>query len=98
MLVTTLLFGLVVLVAAGLFGWVRLRSAQAELFLLFRCANCGQKVRYLSSKAGREALCPRCRQRWTLPKAPPRLAASSRSGDGYPVKVGQRQVPPRSAA
>src|SRR5260370_20057159 len=40
----------------------------------FRCPDCGQKMRYAASRAGRDAICPRCRRRWTLPATPQPLA------------------------
>ena len=96
MVVTILLFGLIVLAAVRTFWKMQSRGPRAETFLLFRCPRCGQKVRYLAAKAGRDALCPRCLQRWTLPTTPQQVVPPGRQG--YAVKVGQRQIPPRSVA
>jgi hypothetical protein len=84
MLMTALFLGIVVLAASGTFRWVRSHNPEAEKYLLFRCPHCGQKVRYLASKAGRPGMCPRCRQQWTLPTAPPPLASASRGRNGRP--------------
>jgi DNA-directed RNA polymerase subunit RPC12/RpoP len=54
----------------------RMRSARPSdepTMYLYRCTDCGQKIRYAASRAGREALCPRCRSRCTLPTTPPPL-------------------------
>jgi len=60
---------LVLLLLAGAAGYflVRVPRRRAELFLYFRCQRCRKKLRYLESKAGSPAVCPRCRQRWVLP-------------------------------
>jgi hypothetical protein len=54
-----------------------------------RCPDCAQKVRYAPSRAGREAMCPRCRRRWTLPETPQPLPALEPSvrpyGRGRPL-------------
>jgi hypothetical protein len=68
---------LVLLVAtAATFGlggylWLRGRSRPEEPYYFFRCRQCAQKIRYLASRAGHEAGCPRCRGRCVLPLEPP---------------------------
>ena len=52
--------------AAGYF-LVRAPARTAHVFLYFRCQRCRQKMRYLESKVGKAAVCPRCRMRWVLP-------------------------------
>jgi DNA-directed RNA polymerase subunit RPC12/RpoP len=62
------------------------KREQAPAHHYFRCLECGQKMRYSASRAGREASCPRCRHRWTLPATPQPLAkqdvAAETSGRG----------------
>lgn len=50
-------------------GWWIHRARQPKALVSFRlrCPACGQKVRYNADRAGREAMCPRCRERLTLP-------------------------------
>jgi DNA-directed RNA polymerase subunit RPC12/RpoP len=48
----------------------RARPSDEPTMYLYRCTDCGQKIRYAASRAGREALCPRCRSRCTLPTTP----------------------------
>jgi DNA-directed RNA polymerase subunit RPC12/RpoP len=54
---------------AGATGYllVRAPARRAHVFLYFRCQRCRQKLRYQESKAGKPAICPRCRMRWVLP-------------------------------
>jgi hypothetical protein len=33
------------------------------------CPRCDQRVRYTADDVGLEIICPRCRRRWTLPRA-----------------------------
>ena len=98
MLVITLLLGVFGVSAAGAFLWVRPGNARQEKFHLFRCDGCGQKLRYLASKAGRAGMCPRCRRQWTLPASAQAPPAAIQSCDGIKVKVGQRRVLTRSCA
>jgi DNA-directed RNA polymerase subunit RPC12/RpoP len=91
MIVTTLVLGIVIIGAAGACLWIRAHP-QGEGILLFRCGACGQKLRCQASKAGRAGMCPRCRQRWTLP-ALTGLSAALEACDGYCVRVGERQTP-----
>jgi hypothetical protein len=51
------------------------RRPREAAFHYFRCPDCGQKMRYAASRAGRDAICPRCRRRWTLPATPQPLAS-----------------------
>ena len=67
MLATTFILGVIAIAAVGAFVFVRPRGLARGEFHLFRCGACSQKVRYLASKAGRPAMCPRCGQKWTLP-------------------------------
>jgi DNA-directed RNA polymerase subunit RPC12/RpoP len=93
---TILSLAAVVLAAAGAIFCVRRRNSQEEPFYFFRCTQCGQKVRYLASKAGREGMCPRCGQRWTLPRKPQIFDPAAYSIEGYELRVGQRRMPTRS--
>jgi DNA-directed RNA polymerase subunit RPC12/RpoP len=55
-------------VALGLLWWFAAsRAENAAEFLVCRCDECGQKVRYASTKAGRPGGCPRCKNRLILP-------------------------------
>src|SRR5207245_7022783 len=92
MLVTTLLLGVLSVSAASACLWIRACRPRQGGIVLFRCAACGQKLRCLASKAGRAGMCPRCRQRWTLP-ALTGLSAALEACDGYCVRVGERQTP-----
>ncbi len=61
---------LIILVAAffttTVFLWARMQDEE-EAYHVCRCKGCGQKLRYLASKAGRGNLCPRCGQLVILP-------------------------------
>jgi DNA-directed RNA polymerase subunit RPC12/RpoP len=92
MIATTLVLGTLIISAAGAYLWIRAHPSQGEGTLLFRCAACGQKLRCQASKAGRAGMCPRCRQRWTVP-ALTGLSAALEACDGYCVRVGERQTP-----
>jgi hypothetical protein len=61
------------LVSAGYFGRDGGRRDEPEVCHT-RCPRCDQKVRYAANRASREAMCPRCRRRWTLPATPEPLA------------------------
>jgi len=78
-------------VALGVAGivWFRARRSKAVQFEIFRCHSCGQKIRYLSSKAGRMGMCPRCKERWTLAKASASPAMVHSPDSRYPARVGQ---------
>ena len=71
MVLMWLLAGAVMAMAAG--GWwyfSQLRQRpKPEPFVYFRCCKCKGKLRFQVSKAGRPGMCPRCRERWTIPSA-----------------------------
>jgi hypothetical protein len=90
MLVIFVLLGIFVVSGAGVILSARSRAAQDE-FQYTRCGECGQKVRYLASKAGRPGMCPRCKQQWILPATPQVLPVALQAADGYLVKLGQRR-------
>ncbi len=71
------LFG--VSVTLGLIWWWQEgRLFRTEESLLYcRCEECGQKIRYLATRAGRPAGCPRCKRRWILPETPETVALST---------------------
>jgi hypothetical protein len=81
-----LLIGLVVVVAVSGFVLGRARQPKVEQFELCRCRRCGQKIRYLSSKAGQMGMCPRCKDRFTLPDASQVYASETQPS---PARVGQ---------
>src|SRR5260370_24669514 len=74
---------------AGTFLYFRRRTRGTDRYLSFYCTQCGQKVRYLSSKAGRGGMCPRCGLRCTLPTEVQAAPYSVRS-DGYELTVGKK--------
>ncbi len=78
---TLILFAATVLTAAALI-WAWKRAVRQESLQLSRCPDCGQKVRYRGSKAGRPGVCPRCRHRWTLPATPQQLPQPTHSPEG----------------
>jgi DNA-directed RNA polymerase subunit RPC12/RpoP len=86
MILTLILVAGTTLTAAILF-WARWRSGSREPYQVFRCPDCGQKVRYPESRAGRPAACPRCRQRLAHPVT--RLSRAGRSGDTAAQSVGR---------
>lgn len=50
-----------------------------------RCPCCEQKLRYAHEKAGKEAKCPRCSHRFSLPAKPRPVAPKFSSRVGYSV-------------
>jgi hypothetical protein len=76
------------LAAVGLV-WAGRRARREEPYCVFRCPGCGQKVRYQARKAGRAALCPRCRRPWTLPAGPQDLPDDNDyTAEGYSAREG----------
>jgi hypothetical protein len=68
------------LLAAGCvagFIFIRRRRSEPEEFDVFWCPACEQKIRYLSSRAGQMARCPRCKKYVTLPKRDEQAAIRS---------------------
>jgi DNA-directed RNA polymerase subunit RPC12/RpoP len=53
--------------AAGSYALIRFRSRAEPIIYHFRCPNCGQKLRYIADRAGRDAKCSRCRSVGRLP-------------------------------
>jgi hypothetical protein len=53
--------------------------------LVTRCPGCEQKLRYAPKRAGREAQCPRCNNRFPLPRRPRSVVppAAPRTKVGY---------------
>jgi DNA-directed RNA polymerase subunit RPC12/RpoP len=70
------------LVGAGVAGyWLTTkRQPVKEPVNLYRCSHCGQKLRYLASKAGNAGMCPRCRNRFVFPENSQEI-----TGDALPV-------------
>ncbi len=69
------------------------RESRSSLF--FRCPWCGQKLRYVSRKAGRSGPCPRCLRPCTMPEEPPPVANDGRGT----FRVGRRAgLPSRQSA
>lgn len=62
-----ILLGTILIAGTGTILYFRPRAAKRKQYLAFRCVKCRQKVRYLSKKAGQNAMCPRCGMRCTLP-------------------------------
>jgi hypothetical protein len=85
---------LVAAAVAAVLGWTWARSRRApasEPFYTFHCPQCGQKIRYLAARAGRPALCPRCKRPATLPLAPS-LQGLYAGGPRGTMRVGQRRA------
>jgi hypothetical protein len=78
----------VVLVGIG-YWLVHARSAQEGRFQSFRCPGCGQKLRYLTEKAGRIGICPRCKARCTFPATTQNAEFDENSPERIRVRVGQ---------
>ncbi len=94
MMTVPLIVLLVVIAVAALAVYWKMNSHSRNegQFHVFRCPRCGQKLRYLTSKAGRAGMCPRCRQRWTFPTLSQLRAVDA---EGQRMRVGK--VPPRHA-
>lgn len=83
MVVALIVAGVAAILAAGAY-FLRAPGRRGEPAVHHaRCPDCGQKVRYAPSRSGREAMCPRCRRRWTLPATPQPLEAPALSGRPY---------------
>jgi DNA-directed RNA polymerase subunit RPC12/RpoP len=88
-MVALILVGMAMALAATVYA-VRSGILQREKFYYFRCADCGQKLRYLASKAGRGGMCPLCRRRLKLPRRPEAVPSALDASGGYQVRLGQR--------
>lgn len=77
MIVTLITLGTLAALAAG-YAYLRFRPVKEQPFHYCRCPGCEQKIRYAETKAGREVMCPRCRQRWSLPATPQALPRAER--------------------
>jgi DNA-directed RNA polymerase subunit RPC12/RpoP len=55
-------------VGAASYWFASRRQPAQEPVNLYRCSDCGQKLRYLASKAGNAGMCPRCRNRFIFPE------------------------------
>ena len=88
---TTLIVVASVAGMSGILYFVRLRILRQKQFHFCRCPECGQKLRYPASRAGRESMCPRCRQRFILPRDAEPLSSAT-TADGYEVRAGQRRL------
>jgi hypothetical protein len=56
--------------AAGAYVAIRNRSPKKPAICHFRCPTCDKKLRYTADRAGRPAICPRCRWVGPLPLNP----------------------------
>jgi DNA-directed RNA polymerase subunit RPC12/RpoP len=85
---TTIIVAAGIAVILAVVGWRMMRTARQPdqpTMYLYRCPNCGQKIRYAISRSGRKALCPRCKRRCILPSTPeplPPLEEASRPHEG----------------
>ena len=87
-LIVGLSVGGFVVVAAIAYLILKLLPAKKIPVHHIRCPDCGQKVRYVQERAGREVKCPRCRRQIILPataqplaKAKGRLVPGTRKDD-----------------
>jgi hypothetical protein len=87
MLVVTIIVGVVV-VASVVVWRFRAGAPEATPIQRFRCSGCGQKLRYLATKAGRTVMCPNCRERCKLPSDGEAFDASRE----YQIRVGERRM------
>jgi len=99
MILLAAFLGVLTVSAAGVVIYARRQNSQNCQFYFFRCGQCGQKVRYLASKAGRPGVCPRCGQQCTLPRHSQDVSSAldGDEGEGYALRVGQRLSPPASS-
>jgi DNA-directed RNA polymerase subunit RPC12/RpoP len=67
-------------VGAATYWFFSGRRPVQEPINLYRCSDCGQKLRYLASKAGNAGMCPRCRNRFVFPETSQEIA-----GEALPV-------------
>lgn len=67
------------------------RSQEVASYHITRCQECGQKLRYLAAKAGRDALCPRCGNRAALPDEATAAAEDRVDFSSLQVRVGERK-------
>ena len=89
MTVTIILAVVAAALLATLAWWMRgARPSDEPAMCLYRCTDCGQKIRYAASRAGREALCPRCRSRCTLPTTPQPLSPLPTAGQALDSRRG----------
>ena len=82
--------GTMAALAAGGGVLARARRPRPKPLLLFRCPACGQKLRCLASEAGRPGMCPRCRERWTLPAESRDVTTQTSSCGSY--RIGRTPV------
>jgi len=78
-------------------GWWIHRARQPKEVVVYRvrCNACGQKVRYTATRAGREAMCPRCRAKLTLPETPEIIGVPQQSRQRQ--LVGKRRIERKTA-
>jgi len=93
MLITILLITTAGILGAGVWLWTYLRRPRADQFLRFRCPGCGQKLRILASKAGKDCKCPQCWQVLSLSDDPAASSIPSYSPAGYQLRVAPKRVP-----
>jgi len=86
--VVLLSVGAVLFLAAGCI-WYGRRPPGEKCYFFGRCPKCNQKLRFLAEKAGKRALCPRCKEPWTLPAAAQRATAAPAAGHDARVGFGR---------
>jgi len=62
-----------VVVGASVFivhRFLKRRGPRPEPYFRFLCPHCNRKLHYRAHKAGRQGICPRCKQRCTFPMLP----------------------------
>ena len=65
--VITVVAVVVVLLAVGVFLFLRSLKALVEEYQSFNCPQCRRKLRYKTPQAGKPGACPRCGQRFNFP-------------------------------
>jgi hypothetical protein len=80
------LLGAVAALGAAAYVWSRALRPEAPAALSWRCPHCDKKVRYPPAWAGRDAGCPGCKRRLTLPDSPSAAPGAGTPGGGIRVR------------
>jgi hypothetical protein len=59
-----------VLAAANIYAYWRMRPQTPETLYRFKCPKCNQRLRYRPRQVGHPGMCPRCKEKWTFPPIP----------------------------
>jgi hypothetical protein len=81
-----LILGATILAAAAVYWHFRSGKSERQPVYHFRCAHCGQKLRYGSGSQGRKVVCPRCLRTCNLPKLTNNAALDTRPPVSYQAR------------